>query len=98
MNLAEALQLYTPLAGLVMMAFWVGALSQRVRSLETVVKRYTDDEGPGGSWERLVRLEEAVKSANGQLESINRTMGGIQRQIGNLMMKPGTLQEFGAPS
>lgn len=38
MTSAQLLQLYAPLAGLLVLAFWVGGLSQRVRGLETVAK------------------------------------------------------------
>jgi hypothetical protein len=38
MSVSELVQLYAPLAGLLVLAFWVGGLGQRVKGLEMVAK------------------------------------------------------------
>lgn len=96
MTLSQLVQLYAPLAGLLGVVFWLGMLTQQVRTLKEDMKEIRIEDGPGGSRERLVRLEVQMENAANKLESIERGMQGVQRQLGNLMMKPGRVEEFGA--
>ncbi len=95
MTVPELLQLYAPLAGLLALAFWVGVLSQKVKSLEEDVKDIKAQGAEGGVTERLVRLEVQMETALGTLEGVNRGMQGVQRQLGNLMHKGASIQELG---
>jgi hypothetical protein len=93
MTVAELVQLYAPLAGLLVLAFWVGALSERVKNLRKDVdelkKRSDAEVGEGGMLERMIRMEVKLEGANTQLGSLDRHMQGVQRQIANLMKSPG---------
>lgn len=101
MTLAQLLQLYAPLAGLLALAFWVGMLSQKVvdqkediLALKADVKSLKDEDSHAGSAERLVRVEVTLETAVTELAKFGRAMEGVQRQLGNLMQKPGTITEF----
>lgn len=83
MTVAEFVQLYTPMAGLIGMAFWMGVLSQRVRSLENSTKTDKTDS------ERLVRVEVSVENLQDELKQLHRGIEGVQRQLGNLMTTKG---------
>ncbi len=108
MTLAQALQFYMPLLGLLGLAFWTGGLSQRVLGQERALKEQRaqfdaalkDQKAAqdaavqelkrelgtlGADGELMVRLDERSKSQAEQLQSINRTLSGIQRTIANGM-------------
>lgn len=92
MTLSEILQLYTPLAGLLVVVFWLGVLSERVGQLrarlakaEGDIATLRGDDGQGSA--RIVRLEVQVENLGKQGESILRAMEGVQRQLANLMQK-----------
>lgn len=89
MTVAELVQLYAPLAGMLILAFWVGSLSERVKNLrrdvDKVVAREDAETGEGGMLERMIRMEIKLESATTQLESLDRHMQGVQRQFANLM-------------
>lgn len=89
LTVAGAIQLYTPLAGLALLAFWVGALSERVKTLRKDVDalngRHEAEVGEGGMLERMIRMEVNLENATKQLESLDRHMQGVQRQIANMM-------------
>lgn len=93
MTVAELVQLYAPLAGLALLAFWVGALSERVKNLrkdvDTLNGRHDAEVGEGGMLERMIRMEVNLDNAGKQLESLDRHMQGVQRQIANLMKSGG---------
>lgn len=96
MTVTQLFQLYAPLAGLLGLAFWVGVLSQRVRQLETTAKELRDGaHDQNAVIERLVRLEVQMEHSTASLTSVDRSLQGIQRQLGNLMHKGGTVTEFG---
>lgn len=96
MTVAQIFQLYAPLVGLLGLAFWVGVLSQRVKQLEDTAKELKDaHDDQSAVFERLVRLEVNMENAVTQLGSLDRGMQGVQRQLGNLMHRGGTVQEFG---
>ena len=57
MSFAEAIQLYLPLAGLLSVVFWLGVLSQRVKTLEK--------DGGGSIAVAMARLDERM----GRVES-----------------------------
>lgn len=89
MTVTELVQLYAPLAGLLAVVFWLGVLSQKVKALETTVTELQEHDGPGGNSERLVRLEVTMEGVQTTLQSLDRGMQGVQRQLGNLMLKGG---------
>jgi len=80
-----AVQLYAPLAGLLVFAFALGILWQRVRTLE---KAGLTDEN---TRERLIRLEVKLEA----LPRIEAQIEGLHREIGAVMMTPpGTMREL----
>ena len=92
MSLSEILQLYTPLAGLLVVVFWMGVLSERVGSLrgrlakaEGDIAALRGEDGQGSS--RILRLEITVENQAAQVASILRSLEGISRQLANLMQK-----------
>lgn len=86
MTVTELVQLYAPLLGLLVLAFWVGSLSQRVVTLERDVGELKrDGEGEVTIRDRLTALETKFDIASGDIKSIKRGMDGVQRQLGNLM-------------
>lgn len=90
MTLAEALQLYAPLLGIIALAFWSGVLSQKVSSLrERVAKLEREGDGDMKTVDRLARLETKMDTNTAGIEKLNRGMEGVQRQLGNLMQKGG---------
>lgn len=71
------------------MAFWVGGLSARVRQLEKDALTHDN------LVDRLARLETNASNIFLRLDSMDRGLSGLSRQIANLM-KPGAFKEFTA--
>lgn len=84
MSLTELVQLYTPLAGLVAMAFYMGVLTQRVRALERT--QTTDREDT----ERLVRVETKVDGFGIEIGQIKMSIEGIHRALANIVTGRGS--------
>lgn len=85
MSLAAVLQLYAPLAGLILMAFWTGVLHQRVAQLEAVARELrSQEEGRDSVIDRLARLEVKSDNTTKQLDKIARELEGVQRQLSDL--------------
>lgn len=95
LSVTQVLQFYAPFAGLLGVVFWVGVLSQRVADLRERVKKLEAADDTDGSGERLVRLEVNTENMTKAVESMKRSMDGVQRQLGNLMNKP-IPHDFGA--
>lgn len=90
MSVAALVQLYTPLVGLIMMAFWVGGLSARVKQLEKTGLSHDD------IIKSVARLEEKADALRNDMDSIKRTMEGVQRALANMMSgRGGTFQVIG---
>jgi hypothetical protein len=101
MTAPELLQLYAPLVGLLGLAFWVGMLSQKVAdqkediaALRTSLDGMKEDHDEADMTERLVRLEVTLENGMAEIAKMGRSMEGVQRQLGNLMQKPGSVTEF----
>jgi hypothetical protein len=92
-TIADGLQFYPLFAGLIAVVFWLGVLSNRVRTLEREVGAMKAEEGPGGTGERLVRVEVLLAETRDSLKSMDRGLQGVQRQLGNLVTKGA---DFGA--
>lgn len=98
LTVSQLLQFYAPLAGLLGVVFWLGVLSERVKTLS----RRVDDlekagEEAGGDVRKLVTLEVQMGNVLTRLDSVDRSLSGVQRQLGNLVVK-GPPHEFGAAS
>lgn len=87
LSFAQVLQLYAPLAGLLVVVFWLGVLSQRVKNLEAVLSKMEEGDAQGGVVDRLARLEVHSETAAKALEKISTELNGVQRQLGNLFVK-----------
>lgn len=96
MTVPELLQLYAPLAGLLALAFWVGVLSQKVKDQGEDIRDLKSAGAEGGVTERLVRLEVNSENATESLKGMERSLQGIQRQLGNLMHKGASITEMNA--
>jgi len=84
-----ALMVYYPLIAAVGgMLFWSGVLSQRVRTLEREqAESKKDREGDGSVRDRLTRIETLMEGFQTRMGEFSRGMGGVQRQLANLMGK-----------
>jgi hypothetical protein len=97
MSPTDLVQLYAPLVGLIGLAFWVGALSQRVRTLERdVADLKSDGDDELTVRDRLTVLETKFDIASDDLKSIKRVMEGVQRQLGNILTNGRQNLEFPA--
>lgn len=99
MTLTEVIQLYTPLGGLVLMAFWVGALSQRVKRAEQDITDLHEndqagEEKRGPVYDRLTRVEVHQETMLKEFEGFRRDISGINRQLANLATHGG-IKPFG---
>jgi hypothetical protein len=84
-TLAQALQLYAPLAGLMMVVFWLGVLSNRVATLEREERdRKTRDAVSLAERDRITRMETTLSSVETQVERMARELGGVHRQLANI--------------
>lgn len=83
--LIQLAQLYVPIAGLLVLAFWTGGLSQRVKALEREIKTWEDGNGNGGILERMIRVEIAFEGIGAQLTQLNRGQDNIRATIANLV-------------
>lgn len=80
---------YAPLAGVVGLAFWVGALSQRVKAAEEALSGARDD------GRHLVRVETLVGELTADVAKIESSIEGIHRSLRDLVtMRPSTLIEL----
>lgn len=70
-------QLYLPLAGLISVVFWLGVLSQRVKSLEARVR----DLDGGAAGERLAILETKLTGIADQLRGFDNRFGELAKAI-----------------
>lgn len=86
MTFSELVQLYVPLAGLVGLAFWVGALGERVKNLREDVRKL-QDESTVAEAPAVVRMDEKLTNVVMSVEKLTRGMDHVQRQLGNLMQK-----------
>lgn len=82
MSLAQVLQFYAPLVGLLALSFWVGKLTQQVLDLRTRVKNLEDGQNGGtGATAKFARIEEQVKTIFVTLERMEHGQQAIQAQL-----------------
>lgn len=98
LTLEQLFQLYAPLAGLLLFAFLIGGLFQRMKSVETRLKGH-DDAIKECQTEKSDIAILGVHMSNMQksMEKTERDVAGIQRTLGNWVAKgqaPG-VQTFG---
>lgn len=75
MTVVQLVQLYAPLAGLLILSFWVGRLSQRVTDLEEDVNELKK----GGFSGEIIALKEQVRSMGLTLDRLYSAVAGNQR-------------------
>lgn len=94
MSFSQVVQLYAPLLGLVLMAFWLGALSQRVKSLEDAEEQTRESAKElRETHDRIIRIETKLEGLAEDVGRMGRLIDGLQRQVANLM-RPGAIQTF----
>jgi hypothetical protein len=71
MSAADLIQLYAPLAGLLVLAFWVGGLSQRVKSLEGAAKDNKEME------KAMIRLVVLVEQLTTRVDVLARELSWL---------------------
>lgn len=74
MTVVQLVQLYAPLAGLLILSFWVGRLSQRVTDLEEDVNELKK----GGFSGEIIALKEQVRSMGLTLDRLYSAVAGNQ--------------------
>lgn len=84
MSITALVQLYAPLAGLLILAFWTGSLSEKVRNLQGAVKKLEAEDSANRETERIIRLEVQSEGVEKTLASIDRSIQGINRQLATL--------------
>lgn len=85
MTLAEVLQSYAPFAGLLMVVFWLGVLSNRVATLEREEKdRKGREAGSLLERDRITKMETILEGVKTQVEGMVRELSGVQRQLANI--------------
>lgn len=84
-SLAFLLQLYAPLAGLLVVVFWLGVLSQRVKVTERRQDR-TDEKLDAAMIEatQVAVLNDQMSGVRRTLEKMEREMQGVQRALANI--------------
>ncbi len=98
MTVSQLVQLYAPLVGMLVLAFWVGGLSQRVKDQgEKIKELQRERDGDSLNSQRLTRIETLVEVTDDKIEKLTREITGIHRQLANLMVKGvgGAIIEFG---
>lgn len=96
MTISQLVQFYAPLAGLLAVVFWLGVLSQRVRNLEERINVLRADHDDGHSdHDMLIEMRTKMSLVVDRLDIFDRRMQGVQRQLGNLMIKGGAGFEHG---
>lgn len=104
MTVEQLLQFYAPLAGLLAVVFWLGMLTQRVRDLEKttddrerrVKALEMGDATDRDERDRLVRVEAELEHHGKSLESIDRALAGINRQLATIATgRGGTVVDLG---
>jgi hypothetical protein len=97
MTPTELAQFYTPLIGLIGLAFWVGGLSNRVKTLEREAKERKDEgKDDDADHDRIVRMETILERMELKMGTVERDMSGVQRALAkmtsqNLHFTPGEL-------
>lgn len=93
--MAFLLQLYAPLAGLLVMAFWIGVLSQRVKVAErrqdatdVLLKAATAESTT------VAVLGSNVGKMEKTLEKMEREMAGVQRALSKIAMGEHVVTRF----
>ncbi len=85
MTLSEVLQSYAPFAGLLMVVFWLGVLSNRVATLEREERdRKEREAGSLLERDRITRMETILGGVETQVGGMKRELSGIHRQLANI--------------
>lgn len=84
-SVVEIVQLYAPLAGLLVMAFWLGILSNRVVTLEREERdRKETDRNEATQRDRIVRMETKLDLMRDELDKVQRELSVIHRILANM--------------
>jgi predicted RNase H-like nuclease (RuvC/YqgF family) len=89
MTTADAAQLYTPIVGLIGLAFWVGGLSSRVKTLEREAKEQKDEKkaeeaSDEADHDRIVKMETILTRVEAKIDHLDRDFDGMKRSLSNL--------------
>lgn len=86
MSIAQLLQFYAPMAGLLGVVFWLGVLSNRVATLEREERDRKDREKLAtDERDRIVRMETKMDAMEAKIDHLGREMAGMQRQLANII-------------
>ena len=79
MTIAQLVQLYAPLAGLLILAFWVGRLGQKVDDLKEDVETLKAARAEDGAEAKFARIEEQMISVKDTLQRMELRLnaGGL---------------------
>lgn len=98
MTLTDLVQFYAPLAGLLVVVFWLGRLSEKVSrmekareedksrfaNIESDIEDCKNDGGGAAMAQRMVAVETLLAVYNTTNERHGRALEGIQRTLANL--------------
>ena len=92
MTLSQALQLYAPLAGLMVVVFRLGVLSNRVATLEREERDRKERDRDGVDHrDKIARLETLIDVASEKMERFERQLDGVHRQLANIATRSGNV-------
>lgn len=88
LTFSQLFQLYAPLAGLLVVVFWLGKLSEKVASHNRRLQKLEEtDEGIDGRVSRLARMEANMLTMNDTLGKQGRSLDGVHRQLATIASK-----------
>lgn len=97
MTFTQLVQLYAPLAGLLVVTFWLGVLSSRVMTLEREERDRKEREKDGqDDHDSIVRMETHIEALTDGLKAVQRELAGVHRALANMASgKGGQIVQFG---
>lgn len=93
----QLVQLYAPLAGLLVVTFWLGVLSARVMTLEREERaRKQRDRDDQSDHDSIVRMEAHIETLTKGQEAMQRELAGVHRALAHMASgKGGAIVQFG---
>jgi hypothetical protein len=89
LTFSQLFQLYAPLAGLLVFAFFLGALANRVKTLERdgeeeQKRRASAGESARAELVAFARVAKSVEDMEKTIEKFGRELSGVNRQLANI--------------
>ncbi len=92
MTMSQVLQLYAPFAGLMVVVFWLGVLSNRVATLEREERdRKGREAAASEERDRVTRIETLMEGVGAKVDRVERQIEGVHRQLANIATRSGNV-------